>query len=395
MKRLPELQPQELRRRSASAPAGGFPAAAWGVAASPRRLEVLRQQLSLVRKEAAAARRELHAESEACKELARLTEANKKRVLDLTDEEERCKRAPFLREASPVHARRCPDELSVLNALRTKTEELAREVSKHAALQLARCHALKDLRASARVTRLRRAARVAEEARGRLGAECRARAAELAAETEAAAALSARAAELRLELSSEVSTTLAVAEDPVAVLRSELTNEEQRQHFSDRICDARLDETQARLQRVNAEVGARLVESQVLARRLAASLQETECQEESLARRIEEARRKAAECAEMARAREDDKKLLEAELQQQRGVTFAWQSCATSLTLDQEDSARKAADAARATRIGSLAWPSEELMAEPEPRCMGESTNLPGDLGTPLSLSALSFLAPL
>lgn len=380
MKRLPELQPQELRRRSASAPAGGFPAAAWGVAASPRRLEVLRQQLSLVRKEAAAARRELHAESEACKELARLTEANKKRVLDLTDEEERCKRAPFLREASPVHARRCPDELSVLNALRTKTEELAREVSKHAALQLARCHALKDLRASARVTRLRRAARVAEEARGRLGAECRARAAELAAETEAAAALSARAAELRLELSSEVSTTLAVAEDPVAVLRSELTNEEQRQHFSDRICDARLDETQARLQRVNAEVGARLVESQVLARRLAASLQ---------------ARRKAAECAEMARAREDDKKLLEAELQQQRGVTFAWQSCATSLTLDQEDSARKAADAARATRIGSLAWPSEELMAEPEPRCMGESTNLPGDLGTPLSLSALSFLAPL
>ncbi|CAE8708368.1 unnamed protein product, partial [Polarella glacialis] len=234
----------------------GFSADAWGVAASPRRLEVLRRQLAAVRGEVASLRSAMQEDAEACKELARLTEANRRRVRQLTEDEARAASATAEEAAEGTFAswdvtlgdslesaaglkqareQRVEELRSAkeeeLAELYLQTESLAEEISVQAVQQIDRCKALRLLRTSARAARLRRSARVAVEARRRLGEECQAKARELSDATEAAAALRQRALDLKQEVAaagaeaaaaSAKGLVQAVPEELMAALQSEL-----------------------------------------------------------------------------------------------------------------------------------------------------------------------------
>jgi len=390
-------------RRPASAPpapvAGeaaleGFSADAWGVAASPRRLEVLRRQLAAVRGEVASLRSAMQEDAEACKELARLTEANRRRVRQLTEDEARAASATAEEAAEGTFAswdvtlgdslesaaglkqargQRVEEPRSAkeeeLAELYLQTESLAEEISVQAVQQIDRCKALRLLRTSARAARLRRSARVAVEARRRLGEECQAKAQELSDATEAAAALRQRALDLKQEVAaagaeaaaaSAKGLVQAVPEELMAALQSELYAEEQRTKLW-QLIDAAQEEAQAALGRRSSELLADLTQAQAGARTVAGKLQDVECEEAQRARKLEEARRSAAAFAKEAQAFAAAHKSLEAELKVQRDATAAWQACATGLVSEQkglsEEAARAASDCREALGWGSVGGP--------------------------------------
>lgn len=399
--RAPKVQVPDVRLlpRATSAPPAvteevvpiglaGYSADAWVFAASPKRLEILRRQLAAVRSEVAAAENKLQEDRSACAMLARQTEANRSRVRELKEDEARATAGEtaenasiswdlttidnsttfdgpgLLREAleqdrlaeeQRLHVTKAKAEME---AMQQETEQLALDVSAQAEKQIQRCHALRQMRAEVKLGRMRRGARIAIEARGRLHEECRARADDLQQASEAVASLRRQGHELKQEaVAAEAKAAVATAdglsrvvpEELAAALTSELQAEEQRTSLWRRI-DATQAEAQEVLRRRSSELAEHLKEVQAGASKIAEDLQYAECKEAERIKELTDLRRAAAGLTEEVRWVSASQSSLEAELQQQRDATQAWRSCAQDLASRQQNLCSQAASAAKASR---------------------------------------------
>lgn len=413
---------QSWRRASSAPPAvteeavppglAGYSADVWGFAASPKRLEILRRQLAAVHSEVAATENKLYEDRSSCAMMAKQTEANRSRVRELKEEEVRAAAGEATDNASlswdlttidnsatfdgpgllqeALEQDRLAEERRLyvtqaeaeMQAMQEETEQLALEVSAQAEKQIQRCHALRQMRAEAKLSRIRRGARIAMEARGHLREECRARVEELQQAAEAVASLRRQGNDLKQEaVAAEAKAAVATAdglsrivpEELAAALTSELQAEEQRTILWRRI-DATQVEAQEDLRRRSAELSERLKDVQAGASNIAGDLQHAESKVAERTKELTDVRRAAAGLTEEVRWVSASQSSLEAELQQQRDATKAWRSCAQDLASRQRHLCSQASSAAKASRrlrgtsdgADKLTWQTwqQEVLAE-------------------------------
>lgn len=384
---------------------GGISADTWGAAACPKLLELLRRQLAAVREEVGTLRIKVRDGTIACNEWAAQTEANRRRVRDLLEEESAATWAEGASATAERESWQARDaagsksvEKSVAAALRAETEALVSEVSAAAALQMARCRSLSGLRAAARLARLKRGARVAEEARRRLGVEWHDRMSEVEAAMEAAAALRLQARGLREEVAAVEddeffggTSNRSVANAPdemLTALRSEVAAEEQRCRLA-LLADSAQEEAQAALRRRAAGLSMRLAATEADACRAAGALECAERQEFLLASELAESRRQASSLTSRIGTRTVACQLLEAELQQQRDATFAWWACADNLADGHHDNVNEA-DYARSPCIRAHS-DHVDLRCDPDnlpwtgvwEAAAAQGASIPGGFGAP------------
>lgn len=357
LRRAESAPPEVFGVTSTVAAPHGFSARQWSVAVSPLRLEALRQQVHVVHREASLARLELDEDRAMCDNWAAQMEAGRLRLRELREEEAAALAAQRLRAgtgmvdaargggvgvAGPNSSIDAIAAASPNEALRVETEALAHEVSIAAARQLARCQSLRDLQAASQVARLKRGARTATEVRKRLGAERRECAHELDTTRDALGLLSLRACELREAVGKEATFTnvqragAVVPEASFMALRSELVVEEQHCR-SVQLEEAGQVEAQAALRCREAEVAFHLAEAQAGIRRLGEMLRDAERRDAALRVEVMFAQDEASEHAARLCASTATHMRLEAELQQQRDATLAWQMCVNDLSNGHQD----------------------------------------------------------
>lgn len=399
-----------------------YPAEAWAVAVSPRSLDALRRRVAAAKQEENLAQSALQEESSACEDLKRRIAQNRQRVRALQGAKaSEVKDAPCDDLAADGNSDGIADSNADANAdqaarvvslelLRTELDVLADDISTTAAVQLAKCKTLTELRTSARIERLRREGRVAMEVRRRLQAACRSRAKDVAEATEATSVLVARAAQLRVELSAaeaELKVT-GMGNGETEALRARLVSElaeASQQRRADRVAEVRLDEAKARLQSRAAGLRMRLTEMQAANRRLAESLQDRKRQEQKLAAELEESRLNVGGIAEKAKTKAEVLRHMQAELKQQRDATAAWLSTSESLACSQKDDACRAAQALQRSRkvlaktrspAPPKPWPCQPCQpSQPRPGEMRAALDaILGDLGAGLAAMSQRHFEP-
>lgn len=328
----------------------GFSADEWSLAVSPSRLEALRQQVVKINSEMGMLRKNAARDKTMTVECEAAREEDRLKIHELR-KEEMCARTHTGRSEGDDDVRAC-----ILAAVRAETETLVGEVARAAAELTARCRALKDLRASAKLARARRGTRVAAEECRRARTEHASCTSELRSYMEATASLRSRAQSLREEVGATEGEAmaavvsgraqLAVPTAAAAELRAKLLEETaaQKRSMATPMPDSDL------LQRHMAKLAERLTEAQTDARRLAESLQDSEVCHEAQRRRLAEAGCVVEQEAAQSHAWDTNCALLELELRQQRSTTAAWRGGAEQLAASQADAARDVAQAAQAAR---------------------------------------------
>lgn len=328
---------------------------------------MLRAHLATVREEVEASRSELVETSSICIRWASRTEANRQRLRRLREEEAEAASGAAVVDvaASTAQVRPDPgDQLETeaqgeLEALRAETDTLAQEVSDVSALQIARCRALRNLRATVRLTRARRDVQAAAEHRQRAAEQHSQARQELEEMQEVSAGFRARARGLREEVAAQerhaeaaratIQSRTAAAEAAATACRAELAAEARRESAIHQE-SLSSNEAKAELRRRVEELSQQLSASRVGARRLASALREAEGSHAALASHVGRAGPGLAALKVRATVAQAARLRIEAELQQQRDATLAWRSSAGDLAMGHREISEEASRAAEVCR---------------------------------------------
>lgn len=310
----------------------------WNIAVSPRKLEDIRQRLTSTQRAIDLVRASFKEDTVANAELAEQVELGRLRLRDLREEEAAATTTSSVVEYSPSSV--YVEDDSELIALRDETGALAGEVEGMAQMQIGRCAALQDLRIAAKLAHLKRNVKAEAEVHQDISAHRMSQEKELVEALQDTDSLMAateqRRREVRAIVDEEIVMSAARAEreaaqgKELAALRSEF-NEALETKRSASLALAAQHQAQASRRRRATELAARVAETRNSTQRVAKCLQEAGVQAGLLQVKMTEARRSVDSARDEAAARSAACRLLEAELQQQRDATLAWQACAGDL----------------------------------------------------------------
>lgn len=314
----------------------------FNVAVSPHKLEKLRKSLASVKREMTAVRASFQEDVRANSELAEQLEAGRLHLRDLRESD-----AAAALASTVGNDCQCPtavpdnaEQSSRFNILRTETEMLAEELSVAAKRHLARCSSLRDLRVAAKLALIKRGLRGASKVSAGLSSDKHSKEQELSESIKASEALQLKAADLRGEIRQIVDKEVAIAavnvqqeaalHEELGTLRAAFTNSvEARQSASSALS------VQYQAQAVHRsnirELSLRLGAARVASQRFARGLQDVSSQEGDLKTKLAAVQSRSAAAKIEAGNCNAANGLLEAELQQQRDATSAWQACVCDL----------------------------------------------------------------